>query len=84
MTELGATRRQTPSASSNLLTPTTTCRPLDIPGYVPTALVALTLADAERLCCKLNVRLGLARDAWMTLAAGAMRHAGPPERSNVL
>ena len=42
-------------------------------GYVPTALVALTLDDAERLCSKLNARLGLDRDAWMALAAQAMR-----------
>ena len=49
----------------------------NIPGYVPTALVALTLADAERLCSKLNARLGLNRDAWMKLAARAMRDRGP-------
>ena len=42
-------------------------------GYVPTALVALTLDDAERLCDRLNLRLGLHRDAWMKLAARAMR-----------
>ena len=45
----------------------------DLPGYVPTALVALTLDDAERLCSKLNARLGLDRDAWMALAAKSMR-----------
>ena len=44
----------------------------DIPGYVPTALVALTLADAERLCSKLNASLGLDRDAWLALAARSM------------
>lgn len=44
----------------------------DMPGYVPTALVALTLADAERLCSKLNASLGLDRDAWLALAARAM------------
>ena len=44
----------------------------DIPGYVPTALVALTLADAERLCTQMNSRLGLNRDAWIRLAAKAM------------
>ena len=49
----------------------------NIPGYVPTALVALTLADAERLCTRLNARLGLDRDAWMKLAARAMRDRGP-------
>ena len=45
----------------------------DIPGYVPTALVALTLADAERLCTRLNARLGLDLDARTKLAARAMR-----------
>ena len=49
----------------------------DLPGYVPTALVALTLDDAERLCSKLNARLGLDRDAWMELAAKAMRDTAP-------
>ena len=44
----------------------------DLPGYVPTALVALTLDDAERLCDKLNKRLGLDRAAWTTLAGWSM------------
>ena len=34
----------------------------------PTALVALTLDDAERLCDRLNARLGLDRRAWTALA----------------
>ena len=55
----------------------------DIPGYVPTFLVALTLADAERLCSKLNARLGLDRDAWMALAASAMRDDTSQRNSNV-
>ena len=42
-------------------------------GYVPTALVALSLADAERLCDRLNRRLGLTRDRWTGLAARSMR-----------
>ena len=46
-----------------------------IPGYVPTALVALTLNDAERLCNKLNAKLGLDRNEWLTLAAIAMEDA---------
>ena len=54
-----------------------------IPGYVPTALVALTLADAERLCSKLNARLGLDRDAWMKLAARAMRDPAPGHKSKL-
>ena len=41
-------------------------------GYIPTALVALTLADAERLCDKLNRRLGLDREAWSSLVARSM------------
>ena len=55
----------------------------DIPGYVPTALVALTLADAERLCTRLNARLGLDRDAWLRLAARAMRDNGASERGKL-
>ena len=42
-------------------------------GYVPTALVALTVSDAEEICDKLNSRLGLDRDAWTALAAKSMR-----------
>ena len=55
----------------------------DVPGYVPTALVALTLSDAERLCGQLNARLGLDRDAWMKLAARAMRNPSAPRSSTV-
>ena len=44
-------------------------------GYVPTALVALTLADAERLCDRLNARLGLDREAWSKLVARSMAAA---------
>ena len=46
-------------------------------GYVPTALVALTVDDAERLCDKLNKRLGLTREQWTTLAAQSMRAETP-------
>ena len=42
-------------------------------GYVPTALVALTIHDAERLCDKLNARLGLSREEWTAFAAQSMR-----------
>ena len=42
-------------------------------GYVPTALVALTLDDAERLCDRLNARLGFSREQWTALAARSMR-----------
>ena len=41
-------------------------------GYVPTALVALTLDDAERLCDRLNARLGFSREEWTALAARSM------------
>ena len=41
-------------------------------GFIPTALVALTLEDAENICDKLNSRLGLDRDAWVQLAAQSM------------
>ena len=49
-------------------------------GYIPAALVALTLADAERLCDRLNGRLGLDREAWSKLVARSMsagRHDAP-------
>ena len=46
-------------------------------GYVPTALVALDLDDAERLCNKLNARLGLTKEKWTALAAKSMRAAVP-------
>ena len=55
----------------------------DIPGYVPTALVALTLADAERLCTQLNSRLGLNRDAWIQLAAKAMVDTITPQTGSL-
>ena len=44
-----------------------------VEGYVPTALVALTVDDAERLCDRLNAKLGLSRDAWTALARASMR-----------
>ena len=49
----------------------------DMAGYVPTALVALTVGDAERLCDKLNARLGLSREDWTALAAESMRAETP-------
>ena len=42
-------------------------------GYIPTALVALTVEDGERICDKLNRRLGLTREQWTALAAQSMR-----------
>ena len=42
-------------------------------GYVPTALVALSVTDAEEICNKLNRRLGLDYEAWTALAAKSMR-----------
>ena len=47
----------------------------DMDGYVPTALVALRLGDALRLCDKLNRRLGLDREAWTRLAGRSMTSA---------
>lgn len=55
----------------------------DLPGYVPTALVALTLDDAERLCTKLNAPLGLDRDDWLALAARSMAEDGNRGNSSV-
>ena len=44
-------------------------------GYIPTALVALTLDDAERLCDRLNRRLGLDREAWYAIVGRSMAAA---------
>ena len=46
-------------------------------GYVPTALVALTVDAAERLCDRLNARLGHSREDWTALAARSMRTEAP-------
>ena len=46
-------------------------------GYIPTALIALTVRDAETLCDKLNRRLGLSREDWTELAARSMRAETP-------
>ena len=50
---------------------------------MPTALVALTLDDAERLCTKLNARLGLDSVAWMKLAAQAMNDDDPADNTTL-
>ena len=50
-----------------------------MPGYVPTALIALGLADAERLCDRLNARLGHTREDWTALAARSMRAGDGPD-----
>lgn len=42
-------------------------------GHVPTALIALDLDDALRLCDKLNRRLGLDREDWSAMVAASMR-----------
>ena len=52
-------------------------------GYIPTALVALTLADAERLCDRLNRRLGLDREA-MEQAGRAVHGHRPGRRAAAL
>ena len=44
-------------------------------GYVPTALVALSLDDALRICDKLNSRLGLNREAWSAIVRRSMAAA---------
>jgi len=48
----------------------------DMDGYVPTALVALDIDAAERLCDRLNARLGHSREDWTALAARSMRAGG--------
>ena len=42
-------------------------------GYVPTALVALTVESAEDICDRLNRRLGLDREAWTAMASASMQ-----------
>jgi len=42
-------------------------------GHVPTALIALTLEDAQSICDKLNRRLGYDREDWTAMAAASMR-----------
>ncbi len=42
-------------------------------GYVPTALVALTVESAEDICDRLNRKLGLSREDWTAMAATSMR-----------
>lgn len=41
--------------------------------YMPTALVGL--ADAERLCDRLNARLGLDREVWCAIVGRSMAAA---------
>ena len=48
-------------------------------GCIPTALVALTLEDAERFCDRLNARFGMDREAWSALAARTMGTAQDDE-----
>ena len=42
-------------------------------GYIPTALVALNIDNAERLCDRFNRRLGLDRDGWYAIVTQSMR-----------
>ena len=55
----------------------------DMTGYIPTALVALTIIDAERLCDRLNAKLGLSREDWTKLSARSMRAETPDSSSTV-
>lgn len=50
----------------------------DVSGYIPTALVALTLDDAERLCDRLNAKLGLDRRSWTNIVAGSLASTHDP------
>ena len=46
-------------------------------GYIPTAMVALTIIDEKRCCNKLNAKLGHSREDWIALAAKSMRAETP-------
>ena len=46
-------------------------------GYVPTALFTVTIDDAERLCSRLNARLGHSKEDWTALAARSMGAEAP-------
>ena len=50
----------------------------DMTAAIPTALVALTLADGVRLCDRLNRRLGFDNAAWTAVAARFARLAAGP------
>ena len=51
-----------------------------VQGHVPTALAALTVDDAERLCDRLNARLEHTREDWTAFAARSMRAGDPGDR----
>ncbi len=42
-------------------------------GHVPTALIALTLEDAQSIAIMVNRRLGYDRETWIAMAAASMR-----------
>ena len=46
-------------------------------GYVPTALIAVSVVSAQGLCDRLNARLGHSREDWTALAARSMRAEDP-------
>ena len=57
---------------------------LGMTGYIPTALVALSIDDAERLCDRFNRRLGLERPDWQAIVAQSMAsECEGPSDSNV-
>ena len=55
----------------------------DMAGYIPTALVVLTVDDAERLCDKLNARLGLSQPDVSRLLRGGEFLTEAPRESGV-
>ena len=52
----------------------------DVPGYIPTAMVCLTVQDAENMCDKLNRRLGLDRGRLDRTRRAIQDHPAPPRR----
>lgn len=46
-------------------------------GFAPTDLFALSVDNAERLCDRLNAKLGHSRDNWTEVTAHFMRAEAP-------
>ena len=45
---------------------------MGLSGYIPTAMSAIDLDNAEELCDRLNRKLGHDREAWLAIVAQAL------------